>query len=377
MKTPTVLSILYLDPCKYGSMEEYTAFLSRALREHGWRSVLVFSRLPPDDVAPHLADSGATIEVFRSTSPFRLHADLMRILWKYRAEVVHFHFFNHFSLLPIMAWIAGARRVFFTDHVRQPQPIPWSTRFKCRWFDRIVLRLLDTRVMAVSQHIQRTLVDCYQMSEKRVQVLYNGINLTRFTSIDGNQAAQLRAELRVPPGGSLVVCVAALRPEKGVLYFLRAAQLILAAKPSTVLVVVGDGPQAEELREEARRLGIDGGVRFTGLRSDVARFLAAADVVAVPSVWQDPAPLVVVEGMALSRPVVATRVGGIPELLAEGETGLLVEASEPEQLAQALLQLLDSPQRAQAMGRAGRTRVEQRFAIERWIQDTLRHYGIS
>jgi glycosyltransferase involved in cell wall biosynthesis len=103
--------------------------------------------------------------------------------------------------------------------------------------------------------------------------------------------------------------------------------------------------------------------------------MAAADVVAVPSVWQEPAGLMVIEAMASGRPVIATRVGGIPEYLEHEVTGILVQPHAPEQLARAILRLLNSATEANAMGRAGRARVETHFSMERWIGDTVELYA--
>ena len=369
-----VLSILFLDPCKFGSMEEYAVCLSRELDRRGWQSVLVFSQPVREPVLSHFAGTNATLLSFHRGGKLGPYRSLFGIQRRFRADVVHLHFFNQFSILPIVFRLAGARIVVFTDHVRQPQPISFRTRVLCRLWDRIVFPLFGTRVLAISEHIKRTLVGCYQMRPERVQVIPNGVNLSRFVVPSEERLRSLRDELGIGPQARVVICASNLRPEKGIDDLLRAAKQVSTSAPEALFLIVGEGPEAEPLRKLATQLHIQANVRFLGLRSDVHDLMAMADVVAVPSVWQEPAGLVVIEGMAVGRPVVATRVGGIPEYLADGEAGLLVEPRAPGQLAEALLRVLSSPLEATKMGRAGRRRVEQFFTMERWVGETIACY---
>lgn len=355
-------------------MEEYTVYLSRALKERGWQSVLVFSNPLPEAVSSHFDGVGAVIETFQDSPAFQCNKSLMGVLRKYRPTVVHFHFFNHFSMLPILASLVRPKLVAFTDHVRQGGEISRITKLECFLWDRIILRALDTRILAVSEHIKRTLVNDFQMAPERIEVLYNGVNLERFLPLDPAQATLLRGELDLQIAQPVVLCASNLRPEKGISDLLLAARIILADKPNCVFLIVGGGPMADKLNAEARELGIQKSVRFTGLRSDVNRLMALANVVVVPSTWQEPAALVLLEAMAAARAIVATRVGGNPELLADGVTGLLVNPHSPKDLSRVLHRLLNSPEEAAAMGRAGRARVETHFSMDRWVLDTIQFY---
>ena len=153
-----------------------------------------------------------------------------------------------------------------------------------------------------------------------------------------------------------------------------AAPEVIRERGDAVFVIVGDGPELEPLRQQARNLGVADAFRFPGLRSDVNRFMAMADVVVLPSVYSDSAPLGAVEAMAAARPVVATRMGGLPELVADGVTGILVGPGEPQQIASALLRFLAEPGLAAALGSAGRERAEKRYSADRWINDTITFY---
>jgi glycosyltransferase involved in cell wall biosynthesis len=373
-RKPVVISVFDLEAKKYGSMEEYAIFLSRALKARGWSNILVFVRSVSQEILKVLTDAGAIVEVMQRSGQPGCYKELMRILWRHRGDIVHYHFLEHFSLLPIMGWLPRPQLQVFTDHFRQPQPIGWVTRAQCIFWDRLIIPLLGVQILAVSEHVKNTLVECYGMKPHRIRVIANGVNLERFTPVDPAVRCEIRNELALPRDVALVVCASNLRPEKGISDLLAAAERVVADKPDTLFVVVGEGPLSQRLRQEAVERGIQQHVRFTGVRSDTHRFIAAGDVVVVPSVWQEPAGLVVIEGMAAGRPVVATRVGGIPEYLIEGVTGILVEPHAPDQLAQALLRLLRAPAEAEAMGRAGRARAETCFSMERWIRETEQIY---
>jgi len=370
----TIISALNLDPRKFGSMEEYTVFLSRALAERGWRSVLVFSRPLEEPVLSHFKGLGASVEALQSCEGVETYRDLARIQRKYRGDLIHFHFFNQFSLMPVLARLSGARAVVFTDHIREPQRLRRLTRLECRLWDRVVLPLLHTHMLTISEHMKRTLVTCYEMSPERIRVIPNGVSLARFRPGRREEFSVLREEFGIGSRDPVIVCASNLRPEKGIDDLLRATRMLKEKWPQVAAVIVGEGPVRERLQELAWELRIESNVRFAGSRSDVHRIMGMADVVAVPSAWQEPAGLVVIEGMAMGRPVVATRVGGIPEYLEDGVSGILVEPHAPEALARALEDLLKSPERAAAMGQAGRARAERYFSMERWVGATLDVY---
>lgn len=166
-----------------------------------------------------------------------------------------------------------------------------------------------------------------------------------------------RLALGVPEDAELVLCAARLAPQKGVVTLVDAWPAVAAARPRAWLCIVGDGPLGAGLR--ARAAGMPR-IAWTGWRSDVRACMAAADVVAVPSAYE-PLGIVVLEAMAESRPVVASRVGGIGEMLVDGTTGALVPDGDPPALAAALAALLGDPPRQRRWGEAGRRRLERVF----------------
>ena len=171
----------------------------------------------------------------------------------------------------------------------------------------------------------------------------------------------VRAELDVDRDAFLAVLVAALRPEKRVAVFVEQVTAAHAAEPSIHGLVVGEGPDAASVTRAVARSS--GSVRMVGFRSDAVDIMRAADVVCLTSVVEA-LPISVLEAMSVGRPVIANRVGGLPEVVEDGETGVLVSPDRPAEMALALVGLARSPARAEEMGRAGRARQQQSFSID-------------
>ncbi|MGH2511176.1 MAG: glycosyltransferase family 4 protein, partial [Candidatus Limnocylindrales bacterium] len=171
-----------------------------------------------------------------------------------------------------------------------------------------------------------------------------------------------REEYGIAPDAAVVGVVARLEPEKGHPTLLEAWPAVLRAVPNAVLLIVGEGSRREELERQAAGLQITQRVVFTGRRDDVPAVTAALDVAVLPS-YREAQGLSILEAMALSRPVVASRVGGIPEVIEDGVSGLLVPPHDPEALAGAIVRLLTNHPLADMIGRAGHDVVHARFCI--------------
>ena len=215
--------------------------------------------------------------------------------------------------------------------------------------DRATAGSVDAYV-AVARAVADGLVATGALPE-RVHVIPNGVDVAVLR--DSSRAVVSAA---VPSARPLVVCAARLEPVKGVDVLVRAAALA----PGVAVAIAGDGPQEGALRELAVALGVAERVVFLGRVSPVAPVLAAADVVVLPS-RSEGMPIVALEAMALSRPVIASRVGGVAEVVVDGETGVLVAADDPAALAQAILDVTADATRAAAMGVAGAARVAGSF----------------
>jgi glycosyltransferase involved in cell wall biosynthesis len=261
---------------------------------------------------------------------------------RWRPDVVHTH---------------NTRALVYAGPAARLARVPWHVH---TWHGRdllgalrekLLLRLagkLPDRVVAVSEDAARLMVR-EGIGAARVRTIWNGIDLERF------------AYAGPCPGGPLVT-VARLSPEKDVATLVRAAARICRERPGLALEVAGDGPCLPQLRGLAHELGLNGNVRFLGQVGDVAGLLARASLFVLPSLTEG-VSLTLLEAMARGLPVVATNVGGNPEVVADGQTGLLVPPGDPEALTRAVLQVESDAEAGRRMGDAGRRRVEQHFDV--------------
>jgi len=219
-------------------------------------------------------------------------------------------------------------------------------------------------IIAVSQAVRSHLA-AQGVPESRLRVIYDGIDLQHYR--EAPDPAPLRARLGVAPQDMLIGSVGRLGREKGNAYLIEAAAILWTRERLPVRVLlVGEGRERRALQEDARRCRIADRVIFAGFQREVVAYQAALDVLCLPSL-KEGLSLSALEAMALGRPVVASRVGGTPEVVADGQTGVLVEPANPEALAAAIARLLRDPEEARRMGEAGRERVERVFDIEQMV----------
>ena len=248
------------------------------------------------------------------------------------------------------------------------RPTIWHVRVADRdgLFDR-ALCALATAVIATSRAVARR----FPRGSAKVRLVPNGVDLKRFAPRPASPA--LRATLGVPPAAPVAVSIGRHVPEKGYRHLVDAAAALDRARPGAHWIFVGDGELRGELEARARRSGLESRVHFTGWRDDVADVLALADVCVLPS-ESEGFGRVLVEAMAMGRAVVATAIGGVPDVVVAGETGLLVPPADPAALAEAVRALLDDPARAARFGAAGRARAESTFSLGAHVDGVERVY---
>ena len=279
-----------------------------------------------------------------------------------KADVVHNHMYRAEVVGTQAAWALaapGKGRPYIVGTVH-------SSRVRSEE-DRELLRALTPRmdhVIAVSRAIVRKLEEEGRTGAP-VSLIYNGVDLSRYT--DPDICGTLHGEYPIPIDSPIVGVVARLEPEKGHQTLLDAWPAVIAAVPKAHLLIVGEGSQREPLEAQARALGIESSVTFTGRRDDVPAVTAALDVAVLPS-YREAQGLSILEAMALSRPVVASAVGGIPEMIENGQTGLLVPPRDPAALAAGIVRLLTDHPYADTLARAARDQVHDRFCVELMVR---------
>ena len=275
-----------------------------------------------------------------------------------RADVVHNHMYR--------AEIIGTRAAWRVAGAGLPRPYVVGTVHSSRVRsdeDRVLIRRLTPKMdhlIAVSSSIVRKITDEARVGAP-VTLIYNGVDLERYNHQE--PCCTLREEYGLPEEGPIVGVVARLEAEKGHPTLLDAWPHVVAEFPTATLLVVGEGSRREALEAQAAARGVAGSVVFTGRRDDVPAVTAALDVAVLPS-YREAQGLTILEAMALSRPVVASRVGGIPEMIEDERTGLLVAPHDSAALATAIGRLLRDHPLADTLARAGHDLVHERFCVE-------------
>ncbi len=232
-------------------------------------------------------------------------------------------------------------------------------------------RLAD-RLIAVSEEVRRYHILHSRLRPEQVIVIENGVDVQRFAPRAEAREA-LRAELGIPREAPLIGTIGRLTPQKDPALFLQAAARLRAVLPEVRFLVVGDGPLREELQSLAHALELDSVLTFGGLRNDIPAVLAALDILVFASRWEG-LPVALLEGMAAGKAIVATAVGGIPDVGVHGVNMLLIPPADSQALAQACLHLLRDPSLARRLGCAARALVEERYSLRVMLQRTLHLY---
>ncbi len=206
-----------------------------------------------------------------------------------------------------------------------------------------------------------------RLGEKKVITLYNGVEISRFKNIEESVQRQLKQSLKLPSNSQIIVTVAVLREPKGIQYMLNALPALLDKNPNIHYLIVGDGAYGASLRELAADLAIQEHVTFAGHRADIPALLSISDIFVLPTLG-DALPTVLIEALAAEIPIVASNVGGVPEIVENEVNGLLVPPGDSSELTQACLQFLQNRELASQIVQVGNAIVQQRFNISVQIE---------
>ncbi len=349
-----MLSLLFVDTERvWRGGQEQIFSLIKGLHQHGHSIHLVCE--------PHTLMESRAGEIGASVYPMRIRSEaslvsllrLILVLRKVRPDILAFNTPKAIlggSLASRFASV-GARIVFRRVHF--PLRKGFFTRLKYTWgIDCIVSISESIRLQLQSSGIPGS----------RIRTIYEGIDLSLYPE-------HIRTTQRGADEPVVVGTVAHLSREKGLHYLIQAASLIPDALRKLRFVVVGDGDCLQELLELAERKGLKDLFHFAGFRSDISECMKAFDIFVLPSLSEGLGSAIL-EAMATSLPIIATKVGGIPELVKSEENGLLVSPADPLSLARAIQHLADNPDICRRMGLQGRKRIENEFTLERKIIET-------
>jgi glycosyltransferase involved in cell wall biosynthesis len=348
-----------------GGAERMIATLSSALNQDQYRIIVGLSR------PGWLQDECRRLNVETRAIPLEgsFHIQWFKTCFELiRAEkvvLIHAHEFSAIVYGWIVARLAG---VPFVGTVHGKNYF-WE-KLRRRLAYRIVSR--SGSLVTVSEDLKHFLISAVGLSEARIQVIYNGIESS--ASVSDGDVDRCRTELDLKPGDPVIGAVGSLYPVKGHKYLLDAMPALIRQHQNVTLLLIGSGDLEAQLKEQAKRLGIEQRVRFLGLRGDIPRLLAVMDVFVLPSLSEGHS-LALLEAMLAGRPVVASGVGGNSELVLEGETGILVPSKDPDALTEALHQLLDNRAMREAFGHRATRRVQQQFSARLMTDGYKRLYN--
>lgn len=362
---PVVLAEL-AGSAAYGGGERYLELLCDRLDRARYRALLICPE--PGPFVGRMKERGVETHLVHLAPLFNPLAlwRLTRLLVRERVTILQTHGARANFYGRIAGRLAGVPVIISTVHNSLKD---YEVRSLRRWLYTVLLRLtlpLVHRIICVSEANRRDLIEECPAVAAKTQTVYNGVDPSAFSSQPDRQP--VRKELGTTQGPVLVT-IGRLTDQKGHRYLLQALPRLLETWPQLCCVFVGEGELRDALHHMAIDLGVEQACRFVGVREDIADILAAADLFVLPSLSEG-FPFVLLEALAMGRPVVASRVNGVPELIEDHKTGFLVPARDPQALARAIREVLSDPVAALKMGAAGQTVVRERFTVDRMVANT-------
>jgi glycosyltransferase involved in cell wall biosynthesis len=353
---------------RVGGAESMALEICLGLRERGYDSYLGVTRWreelrrtePAAGAVQRLESAGIPIVGIprRGTLDVAPWRRFVRFLRSERIDVLHAHMFGSNAWGSLLGRLARTPVVVAHEHMWSFSGSP-GRRFVDRW---LIARLADAFV-AVSEDARARMIEVERIPPSKLVVIRNGI-----PPLPPGDRAEARRRLGLTADAPVVLSVGMLRPEKAFDVLLEATAQLGSVVPPPVTLIAGEGPERARLERTIASLGIGERVRFLGARTDVPDLLAAADVCVCCSSFEG-GPLSVMEYLAAGKPVVATRVGGLPELVEPGANGVLVAPGAPGQLAAAIAELLGDPGERERMGRRGRARFDDELSLARSLTE--------
>lgn len=334
-----------------------------------------FSESPPQWLEERFRISG--IEVLKISPRNGTLAFIKKVretINKYGLNIVHATFYPFYSPVLLVATIGKNCKLIYSDQESRISRPLRGVKSLFRFLRNRFYQKYIHAIIADARFIRECQERDHFTKPDKVPVIYNGVNVQRFSRTDALQRSEILRTLKISQESSVIVTIAQCISAKGLNYFIEAADSILKERPNSVFFIIGDGPERSRLEQQTVALGMGNNVIFTGMRVDTETFLSVADIFVLLSVWEEAFAFSLLEAMASGCPIVATRIGAIPESVADGVTGILVPPRNARATADAILELLNDDALRLEMGMAARKRVEDHFSLEQWVNKTIELY---
>ena len=369
----TFLTVMGLDKQKYDVLLVKGMSVESAMGEEE-RKAVGHSLSRAERAGVRISTVPDLVRDIRPVKDWRAFWALLNIFRRERPHIVH----THTSKAGFLGrWAARLSKVPLIVHTPHGH-VFWGyfnrpTSLFYALLERWTARITDRIVVLTEQEKKDHLSFCIAPEDK-FEVVHSGVGLDNFRSVC-RDPIQTKEDLGIPSRAAVIGTVGRLTPIKGHRFLIDAARGVLAEHPDTVFILIGDGESAEALRSLATRLGVSGNIRFLGWRPDVAEIISVVDIFVFPSL-NEGMGRAVVEAMALGKPVVASRVGGIIDIVRDGENGLLVPPADSDELAAAIKSLLSDPAERERLGLEGK-RQALLYDAERMVQRIEVLYSIG
>lgn len=367
--------ILHIQKVKYiAGSESHLLMLLPRLREYGYNStmlVLADAEDRPGTFCERMRASGVPTEVMsmRGDIDPLLVWKLARYIRQGNFDLVHTHLFHADLYGTLAAYLSGKRIILSTRHN--------DNKFRNHILFKVVNRLcvcFDKKIITISNWLKKFSVDVERVPESKVETIHYGFDVNSFDKkAKKSLPTEVRKEFNISSDQQVLGIVARLTEQKGHKDLLQAFRAVIDRYPQTILLIVGDGELEKDLKTQVQNMGLKEQVIFTGYREDIPAIMQAIDIFVHPSLWEG-FGLVFLEAMAAGKPVVATRVSAIPEIVVDGETGYLVPPKNSHLLTEKILQLLENRVSAYKMGEKGRERLGQYFTVEKMVKEIKKLY---
>ncbi len=386
MKTMAVMQVV--SNLEVGGAQEVVRTLADFLARNGCVSVVCsFADGPlraeieqhgiPVEILPERRHSVTALPLFLHEM-IRTRSALAALVKKYEVDVIQTHLLRSLDFLVLSLQSRSGPMVFWTFHnalfdLREDHLQKHKWLLKPKRTAHHILYQFGSRVasglIAVSEDVRKAVLDTMPgIPDEKISVISNRVDVSRYGKC--RRRDEIRAGLGFGDTEHLMTVVAILKTQKGHTVLLNALAKVAAKHPHLHLLIAGDGELRRDLEDQVREVRLEGRVHFLGTRKDIPDLLSASDSFVLPSLWEG-MPMALIEAMASGLPVVATDVSGTREVMVHGETGLMVPPGDPEKLAQAIDQILSNPAQAQAMGMAGRRRVEANFSAQTQVKEYI------
>jgi len=359
MPVPRRKTVVHLvEDMNVGGIEKVIAAIALGLEKRRY-AVEIWCLARGGAVAEWVAKEGVRVRIF-SWQTYHNPLNVIRLamqLRKSQIDIVHTHGYYAGTFGRLAAITAGISHVFAHVH---------TSDFTLSWRHRLIEKVLSfftLKIICISQHVKGFVESQEGIRPEKTALVYNGTG--RFFEDAANDPLVISEKLT--DDDFVIVSVGSLVKNKGHHVLIEAVRILSLEGPAIKVLIAGDGPQRSVLQDLVERCGLSSTVMFVGIVKDVRQVLGAADIFVLPTVHREGLSLAVLEAMQHGLPVIASRIGGVPELVDDGATGILVTPNDPHILAQAICTLAHDNKLRCQMGESGRNKIDRLFRVERMV----------